>query len=277
VNWDKAWADAVEANEQISSNKDKWLDFWNQYSEQYSIEVKAERQLHLKVLSYLEREGWLRRGDGVIDIGCGPGTYALLLAEHARWVTCLDSSEGMLDKVKEEAIKAGIMNINLWLDRWEDARPKVKYDLAICARSPAIKDRCGLLKMEEMSSRDCCFIAGVSKEEDKDWKALWEFAVGPAHACLKGKVDYNVINPLNILLEEKRNPDLKFIYETVEISLDEDMLVENSLRNFRIYTTLTTEKEQAIKDRILSWCNDGYYEFKRKKGVAIITWKAPEV
>jgi hypothetical protein len=27
MNWDKAWADAVEANEQISSNKDKWLDF----------------------------------------------------------------------------------------------------------------------------------------------------------------------------------------------------------------------------------------------------------
>jgi SAM-dependent methyltransferase len=170
VNWDKAWADAVEANEQISSNKDKWLDFWNQYSEQYSIEVKAERQLHLKVLSYLEREGWLRRGDGVIDIGCGPGTYALLLAEHARWLLALTRRRCMLDKVKEEAIKAGIMNINLWLDRWEDARPKVKYDLAICARSPAIKDRCGLLKMEEMSSRDCCLSQGYQKRKIKTGK-----------------------------------------------------------------------------------------------------------
>lgn len=276
MNWDKAWADAVEANERISNNKNKWLDFWNQYSEQYDIEAKAERQLHLKVLSYLEREGWFLQGDSVIDIGCGPGTYALLLAAHARWVTCLDSSAGMLDRLKETAIQGGIKNIDLWLEEWEDAFPKDKYDLALCARSPAIGNRSGLLKMEEMSTRGCCFISGVSNE-DKKWEALWKFAVQPSSSRPKQATRYNLINPLNILLEEGRNPNLKFIFETVAVSLDEDMLVGNYLRDLRIYTTLTQEKEQAIKDRIHGWCNNGHYEFKRNKGVAIITWQVPGV
>jgi ubiquinone/menaquinone biosynthesis C-methylase UbiE len=166
MNWDKTWADAVEANEQIANNKEKWLDLWNQCSGQYQMEVASEKPLHQKVLSYLEREGWLRKGETAIDIGCGPGTYALLLSKYARWVTCLDYSKGMLDKAKEEAAHKGIANIDFWLEPWEDVHPKKEYDLALCARTPAIKSRQGLLKMEEMSTRGCCYIAGVTRDQD---------------------------------------------------------------------------------------------------------------
>ena len=277
MNWDKAWTDAVESNEQISKNEDKWTDFWDQYSKQYTMEVKFEQQLHQKVLKYLEQEHRFRLRDSVIDIGCGPGTYALLLTKKAKLVTCLDSSKGMLDRVREEAAQAGITNINLWLDRWEDACPKAKYDLAICARSPAIKSRLGLLKMEKMSLRDCCFIGGATKEENKEEKSLWEFALGSSHKKHGKAAKYYVVHPLNILLEEGRNPDLKFIFETVTMSLDADMVVKNYLRNFRIYTTLTAKKEQAIKERILGWCSNGRYTFKCNRGVAVITWSVPEV
>lgn len=278
LDWDRAWTEAVEANERISQNIEKWTDFWSRYAEQYSIEVEAERALHQKVIDYLDSEGRLCRKDRVIDIGCGPGTYALLMCHRVRWITCLDSSEGMLEKLRADATKMAIGNINLMLGGWEDAHFNVQYDLAICARSPAIKSRSGLLKMEEVSRRDCCFIAGASEEEEKEWNELWDLIVDSSHPSpMEKAINYNLTNPLNILLEEGRDPDLKHFYEIVEVTLDADMVIANTKKNFQIYTRLTKAKEKIIEDRINSWCNNGRYHVKRKMGVAVLTWKVPEV
>lgn len=255
-----------------------WTDFWDGFSEQYQLEVHGELELHKKVIDYLQREGWFYSGDRVIDVGCGPGTYPLLMAKWARWITCLDSSDGMLQRLKEEAVRAQIYNIDLRLERWEDAGFESKYDLAMCARSPAIRGREGLLKLEEASSRSCCFIAGASQGEGKEWREIWELVIGryPEDSG-NGCGNYNLVNPFNILLEEGRNPDLKHIFGMVDVSLDADMVISNMKSNLRIYTRLTKAEERAVEERVLSWCDHGRYRMRRQRGVAVITWTIPGV
>lgn len=277
MDWDKAFSDAVEANEHIAQNEGRWTAFWDGFAEQYRIEVLAERSLHQRVVEHLKCEGRFRRGDRVIDIGCGPGTYPLLMSGHAGRITCLDSSQGMLDKLGEEAARNRIGNLELRLGGWEDVPPERCYDLAMCVRSPAIRDRRGLLKMEEVSGRDCCYIAGVSKrEEGKEWRDLWELADGTLPMReIENKVSYYVINPLNILLEEGRYPDLRFFFDTVDYWLDPGMVISNLKKSVQVHAELTRDKEISIEDRVLDRCEHGRFHVHGVRGLAVLMWKVP--
>lgn len=46
-----------------------------------------------------------------VDIACGPGTTALLLAPKVRRVACVDFSEGMLQQLRRNIDRAGLSNI----------------------------------------------------------------------------------------------------------------------------------------------------------------------
>ena len=48
-----------------------------------------------------------------IDIACGPGTTALLLAPQVKRVTCVDFSAAMLDELRRNAANAGATNIDV--------------------------------------------------------------------------------------------------------------------------------------------------------------------
>ena len=60
----------------------------------------------------------------VLDIGCGPGTFVIPLAQQCQAVYALDYSQGMLDMVQQYKEKHQLNNITLlhksWSDNWDD-------------------------------------------------------------------------------------------------------------------------------------------------------------
>lgn len=66
----------------------------------------------------------LRRFSGpattVIDVGSGPGRFALNLAPHVRWVTAVDPSPEMLQILRKAAGERGVDNLGPVVGRWED-------------------------------------------------------------------------------------------------------------------------------------------------------------
>src|SRR6516164_3906539 len=53
----------------------------------------------------------MRRGDAVLYVGVGPGEDAVLAAEHAAEVTCIDVAPGMLRQVESRFQAAGLKAI----------------------------------------------------------------------------------------------------------------------------------------------------------------------
>ena len=49
----------------------------------------------------------------VVDVACGPGTTALLLAPNVRRIACVDFSEGMLARLRLNIAAAGLSNIEV--------------------------------------------------------------------------------------------------------------------------------------------------------------------
>ncbi|HOI91841.1 MAG TPA: methyltransferase domain-containing protein [Candidatus Rifleibacterium sp.] len=65
----------------------------------------------------LDRFVW-SKSETVLDIGAGPGSYAVPLAKRVGSVTALDVSAGMLDQLQQWARVEGVSNITTITDSW---------------------------------------------------------------------------------------------------------------------------------------------------------------
>ena len=87
-----------------------------------------------KMLDRIEvKPGWT-----VLDIGCGPGTLAIPLAQKAKSVTALDISSEMLKRLKINAEKSGLNNIQYLNSSWQDAFANGQvgsHDVVVASRS----------------------------------------------------------------------------------------------------------------------------------------------
>ncbi|MGO2132538.1 MAG: class I SAM-dependent methyltransferase [Halomonas sp.] len=77
----------------------------------------------------------------VLDVGCGSGNIALLLAPHMHSVVGLDYSTGMLEQLTRNACRLGLTNITPLECAWEDDWSKVPVcDIAVASRSGMVPD-----------------------------------------------------------------------------------------------------------------------------------------
>ena len=85
--------------------------------EPWDLVVEGYDEINRPFLEQFSRSGLAMLGYGpetrVIDIACGPGTTALLLAPQVRRITCVDFSAGMLDQLRRNASSAGADNLDV--------------------------------------------------------------------------------------------------------------------------------------------------------------------
>ncbi len=83
----------------------------------------------------------VRPNETVLDIGCGPGTLAIPLAEQCQEVFALDFSPKMLEQLTQAAQTNGLPNITTFLKGWDDCWDNVpKADVVLASRSTLVPD-----------------------------------------------------------------------------------------------------------------------------------------
>src|SRR6266704_3184420 len=80
--------------------------FGDSYLDVYGRQLSAEGADH--EVSFVERALALTAGQSLLDLCCGPGRHALLLAQRGLRVTALDLSQPYLDAAAAEAKRRGI-------------------------------------------------------------------------------------------------------------------------------------------------------------------------
>ncbi|MBR6038104.1 MAG: class I SAM-dependent methyltransferase, partial [Candidatus Methanomethylophilaceae archaeon] len=84
-------------------------DYWSQRSEGFSEYVMEHldedvQGLYLKtVLSYAEGKKLK-----VLDVGCGPGLFSVVLGREGHDVTAIDYSDGMIAKARQNCAETGV-------------------------------------------------------------------------------------------------------------------------------------------------------------------------
>lgn len=273
VDWGRAWADAQSRSpmrrreRQVSG----WPHFWDLYAGQYLKDVLSGEADNRELAGFLRSQGMLRDGDRVIDVGCGPGTYALLLAEHARSVTALDISAGMLGALAAEAERRGLSNVETVQGTLDGYCPPGRFDLAFSAFSTAVSDGPGLLRMEELSSRSCCLVTSGAPSGSGIFTDMFYAVYGGRPPERKKMALY----PFHVLFDMGRRPGVRFFDVAMTVEARADDLARIGEAYMGIFADLDDAAREAIRGYVASICTDGIYRKSVANVVALIYWDAP--
>ncbi|MGI9118712.1 MAG: class I SAM-dependent methyltransferase [Acidimicrobiales bacterium] len=114
-----------------------------------------------------------RADSSLLDVGTGPGRFALALAPKVALVVAVDPSPVMLSLLRREARRAGIDNITTVEGRWEDVTTG-QADVVLCSYVlPLIEDAAGFLAKLDASCRGHGFVYLSAMASDAVTEPFW--------------------------------------------------------------------------------------------------------
>jgi len=140
IDWNAMWQ--KESRRSHFNDKIATKELWNKRANSFTKRINRVKEGEprdkddyiSKMLDRIEvKPEWT-----VLDIGCGPGTLTIPLAQKAKSVTALDISIEMLKNLKANAEKAGLDNILYLESSWEDAfnnKLAGSHDVVVASRS----------------------------------------------------------------------------------------------------------------------------------------------
>ncbi len=180
VFWEKAWQRerrySLYGRQHPKRSGSGW---WDRRAARFAAQTGLEegQRRVAGVLHMLGHQDALQPDAEVLDIGCGPGNYALPLARRVRKVIALDPSEAMLAILRERAAAEGITNIETACLPWEEVDLdrlgwRGRFNLVLAVMCPGIHDAATLQKMMA-ASHHSCFFSGFARREEPAQQELW--------------------------------------------------------------------------------------------------------
>lgn len=131
--------------------------FWDRVSDVYDSDDQGDAPG--RVIDRLFETGMLEANDCVLEVGSGPGTYSIPLAQRVRIVVCMDSSAGMLDRIFTTARGMGLTNMERFHKDWGTYMPRKGYDVCIATLLPGSEKPESMLRMEGAARRGCAILS----------------------------------------------------------------------------------------------------------------------
>lgn len=268
--FNEAWAQERKRASLKKEEKDPalWEEFWDQFAPTYQKICRALIPLNRELVESWKREGLLKESYRVLDIGCGPGTFALPLGEVVREVTALDTSERMLRILKKEAEERESKNLKLLKKDWEDIEEEKTYDLVLASNSPAIYNQKTLEKMNRVSRKNCLYICYAGGLRPPLRNLLWKEIMGEE---LQGRT-FSITFPFAILYHEGYYPHLTFQRQDYSYQEEACRIFENYRAYFRIFGREGREVDKILERIIFSKAHKGLINEKFCYRIGILSW-----
>lgn len=168
----REWMDARGMHPHVGEGKseDDFSRMWEASSGTYSFERYSV--IRDSVIAHLDSRGLL--GGTVLDIGCGPGTYAIPMASRAASVLATDLNRGMLERLETECSSRGIGNVRTMVCDCRAVPSSCRCDLAFSSLCPPMNSPDALIGMEALGGT-CAYVSSCATEgglESRVWRAL---------------------------------------------------------------------------------------------------------
>lgn len=268
--WSQEWEKALNTSSLFrrSVPYDRWIEYWSHISKGYEVRIQFESKIIEEIIRILFLEGVMSGESVVLDVGCGPGTFAIPFARRVNHVIALDPAIKMIDIVREKAQHQRFSNITFLCQRWEESYFSKECDLVFASFSPAIRDAESLLKMNQASRRYCCLITSSEEETFKIRNQLWErIFEEPFHSS-----SFHIIYPFNFLYASDFRPQVRFLNHRICYEEPVDVVIDRYEHYFRMFIELTPRKKKKIRHYFEALTHDGIVKTHETKAVAIMWW-----
>ncbi len=239
----------------------------------YLHKENGDKQRNL-VLDYLTAKGIFFEQSSVLDIGCGPGRFAVEFARKVKQVVGLDISSKMLEHARENARQAKCENIFFDTAAWESLDLKKRgwvkgFDLVFASMCPGISSGTALLKMCE-ASRGACFMSSFVKREGAVRDGLQRILHGQGNGPQWGR---NIYYAVNILFLSGYYPEITYQDNEWENTWLLEEAVEVYTSQFQSGHTEDVAVNQKIREYLAGIAVNGRVSEKVSSKIAWICWK----
>jgi hypothetical protein len=217
TDWAAAWRALVEARE-ADSRAAPQAGYWDRRAAGFAFSMRGAPDPLLEFL-----EPWLDSRKTAIDAGAGTGRHAVPLASRLDWVTAVEPSEGMRERIEPRD------NLTVIASSWEDADP-APADLVLCSHVLyGVADVVPFLEKLEARARERVFVYLRDQPPRLPAEALWEATAGRRARMPEFRDLYLVLRQMGIAPDvamftypaERRYPDLEAAVEEVRPALGE--------------------------------------------------------
>lgn len=207
----------------------------------------------------------LSDADTLLDIGCGPGTICLAVADKLKQVYGLDYSTGMLAVAQRRIDEQKLTNATLiqkaWEDNWDDVP---ECDIVVASRSTLVTNMQDALTKLNAKAKKRVYTTHTVSPHFMDTEILR--AIGRHDAGLP-----TYIYAVNILYQMGIHPKIEYIYsKNCQAQTETYELFEKSI-DWSL-NGLIDEEKQKLKHYYQDKINKGEPPISPVRGWAFVYW-----
>lgn len=281
--WVRLWREAREKSPMARRrcrSEEEMVDNWNRRAQWFARRTGDDRGRKRRkiVFDILEREGALGPGLKVLDIGAGPGNYAIPMARICEQVTAFEPADEMVKILKERAGAEQVENITIIQRTWQDVRLEEdglagQFDLVFASMTPGVQDPETLQKMIS-ASRKFCYLSGFSgRRWGKPHRDLWQRFFDED----MGESPGDIIYPFGLLYAMGYRPNLSFFTKQQVQEQPVQETVDNLTRFLGTYMDITPEVKQVIEEYVKERAEGGIFRQETKACHGMMLWRVDEV
>jgi SAM-dependent methyltransferase len=253
----------VNRNERYGNRAE--IERWNARAPSYAEHVESEhsRARRDEILGWLERRGALQPEFRVLDVGAGPGNFAVPLCGKVAEVIALEPAEGMVSILRRRIQDEGISNLHVLQKTWEEVNLKAEgwsgtFDLVFASMSPGVSNPDMLEKMMA-ASKTFCYLSGWSGGRWGKWglsqSELWPIIFGQQ----LGGYPSDILYPFGMLYAMGYRPELRFTHPEVHLEMAEEEAVEGLCDHFSRYIEVESTVRSKISTYVHKYCRSGIF------------------
>ncbi len=224
------------------------------------------------LLESILQSGFIDRDADLLDIGSGPGNYAIPLAGMFKRVVAVDPSSRMLSILEERAAALNINNIETVCMSWEDVNLNKlewnrRFGLVLAIKTPGIKNALTLKKMMDASNKGC-FYNGFIKRVDMGQQEVWRFLFNEEKPPVPAEVFY-IFHLLHAL---GNMPALNLNKCMIKRKMTIDEAIQDLMLMMKPYRDVPNDLDVIVSEYIQKNAVDGVYTKVRDMIEGNISW-----
>lgn len=268
--WNTLWRGMQKASSTFGRVKECWQN-WDELSEArlyWQRYAQQERQNSRAIDLLTEVQPSWR----VLDIGAGPGTLALPLADKVAHVTAVEPALGMSQVLSENIADLGLNNVSVIKKRWDDINIKQDlegvYDLVIISFAFGMSDLLDTVEkiLKVASNRIVFYWHASPMARDVDSVQLWQLLHGKKFIPIpKANIIFNLLYCMGIYADAQIIPRA---YTETFSSMNEAMDIYS--KRYEVASTAIPQLRQYLEQSLVF--QDGVYMPKNHNTGMKISW-----